>query len=86
MHNFNRANTAGFRVLRKNIEDACITNNIWKIREGFSECQTQRHNPVIHGRSGLTYTPLDKAIEVYEGHFRSNPEAKTFDNFYRQIR
>jgi hypothetical protein len=51
--------------------------------------QASEATPVIHGRRGLTYTPLDKATaiaEVYEDQFQSNPEEDNFDNIYRQKR
>jgi hypothetical protein len=40
----------------------------------------QASGPVIHGRRGLTYTPLDKAIaiaEEYEDQFRSSHQEQT---------
>jgi hypothetical protein len=49
----------------EDIEDASATNNIWNTTKLFTKLQT-RHTPVIHGRSGLTYTPLDKATAIAE--------------------
>jgi hypothetical protein len=41
-------------------------NNIWKIIKRFTKHQTEGHSLVIHGRRGLTYTPLEKATEIAE--------------------
>jgi hypothetical protein len=51
--------------------------------------QTYICTPVIHGRNGLTYTPLDKATgiaEVYDDQFCPDPEEQTFEDFYRLFR
>jgi hypothetical protein len=50
----------------KDIEDTSTTNNIWKTTKRITKHQTQRHTPVIHGRRGLTYTPLDRATAIAE--------------------
>jgi hypothetical protein len=73
----------------KDIQDASTTNNIRNITKRLTKQQTQRHALVIHGRRGLTDTPLGKATsvaEVHENQFRSNPEEHNLDNFYRQIK
>jgi hypothetical protein len=64
------------------------SNNVWKITKRFTKHQTERHTPVIHGRRGLIYTPLDKAITIAEGEdqFQSNPEKQNFDEFSGQVR
>jgi hypothetical protein len=89
MQNFNRAADCKQYIFIKNYthhrlkhsriqrfendtEDANTTNNIRNIKYS-SRYQTQGHTPVIHGRSGLSYSPLDKVTEiavVYEDHFR----------------
>jgi hypothetical protein len=63
MHNLNRApdrrhynrRLKHSRIQRfvKDTEHTNITNNIWKITQGFTKHQTQHHTPVIRGRRGL---------------------------------
>jgi hypothetical protein len=72
----------------KDTGDASTTNSIRKKTQRFTKHQTQRHTPVIHGRRGFAYTPLDKATdiaEVYEDQFGSDLEEDQFDNFCQQI-
>jgi hypothetical protein len=56
------------RILKfeKETEDASTTNDIWNITNRFIKHQTQLHAPVIQGRKGLTYTPMDNATAIAE--------------------
>jgi CRISPR/Cas system-associated protein Cas10 (large subunit of type III CRISPR-Cas system) len=55
------------------IQGVILKNNVWRRIKRFTKLQTQHHTSEIHGRTGLTYTPLKKATEtaeVYENQSR----------------
>lgn len=60
-----------------------------QIIKRLTKRETHNRSPVIRGRNGLTYTPLDKAtanVEVCGGQFLPSVEEQTYVNFYLQIR
>jgi hypothetical protein len=87
-YNFLKTIHSRIQSSEKHTEYANTTNNINNIKYSTIR-QTQGHTPVIHGRIGLSYTPLDKVTDisvVYEDQFPSTPEEQTFDGLYQQIR